>query len=506
MEQKPSQRQIQSEKSEIMRGDLRTENNDYLTQEERNEARQFKKCRRIFNKLPNSLKKSSEESHVEANMHIDQSEEFKKGSSDPPSLTASSEECYLSSQKSVKQTHEGSNANPWIAQTNKDNHPSQDENDSSSITCHKADGKSAKVNPFGADVDADSARFKESISKNSLEALDLDKLQQDSVKLFTERDESPISSSKYRSSLAGEYYSIIWEKSKKTMKELNVQQKFIDFQIKIYSEAEEKGCDKIYAISPYKVLFYCKGYGSFYTNCFLKIPDASKMTILSKKLKNLGAFFDQTFPRRVKVLEIGNCNRDCILRNHKLNQIVRISSAVKKEICFWSFQINEKHLKRFLAAFRHVETVGFKKSNLLVPRVPDFSLALKGSKIRVLKFDKSVISSRRNDLTNPGEVKNLVQGLATSPDLKEDLQEFHIKEWKFEGDLQERFEEEFAKKFVNSFAEGFKTQFGENFTKNYGGTLVDAMKGKFSKEFVSDYVADLLETNEFEEAEVVDEE
>ncbi|CAI2386631.1 unnamed protein product [Moneuplotes crassus] len=460
MEQKPSQMQVQSENQGIMRRDPSAQASSSLSGVQSIKSLSVEEITLNFDEIPNSSKKISKESHVEANMNMHQSEEGKKASSDSPSLIASSEECYLSSQKSVKQTNEGSNANPWITETSKDNRPSQDENDSSVKTCHKADCKSAKVNPFGADVDADSARFKESISKNSLEALDKDELKEEnSVNPFKKRDESTISSSKFRPSRAGMYYSAIWDKSKCIMKELNVQQKYLDIQRKAYSGLEGDMCEEICIESPQKFEIYRDGNFTCYKTCFLKIPDVNRIATEFVKSKDSLAFFSQTFAEKSEILRHTFSRERMYSSQPYFASGLENNSAVEKEIVFSVCRFNERQLKRSLAAFRHIETIEFNSCTFLVPRVPDLSLALKASKVKELKFCYSVVSSSDDEFTNPGELENLIKGFTTSPDLMQSLQQLKFRDWEIEEELPENFEESFTKKFENSFGKRIEITF-----------------------------------------------
>ncbi|CAI2386848.1 unnamed protein product [Moneuplotes crassus] len=452
MEQKANQMQVQSDNSVIEREDPSTEKSVGITQEQSNDSLLVKVIPRNFDELPNSHNTSSEKPGVEANMHIALNEEDKKDSLDMPSSIDSSKTSSLSSKNFLKQTHGSWNINPWAEQTRKGKSPNQDKSEASCTISQKDDCKPSRVHPFGVYVDADIANFRETISKNSFDTIDQEEhKEEDSVNPVTKGYESSPSSSKCRSNQADMYYSTIWGRSEYIMIELNVQQKYRDFQSKVCSDVKENGCDDIYLATSLKFECYRNGSLAWYKHRFLRIPDKNQIMIESKRFNALGVFLFQNFPRRVQTCWLYYPLDDCLLPNHILPQILRFSSSVKKEICFCGFQFNEKQLKRFLAAFRHVEIVEFYGCTLLVPRVPDFSLALKGSKIRVLRFTYISFSRKFNYFTGPNELKNLIEGLATSPDLKKSLQEFHLEGSRFEKELLEVCEETVTQIFVKYF-------------------------------------------------------
>ncbi|CAI2358863.1 unnamed protein product [Moneuplotes crassus] len=461
-----------------MRGDLSAETSSDITQKQSNEGWSIPEIARNFYEFPNYLKKSFEESHDEASVHMGQIEEDKEGSSDPSSMTGTSEDTYISLQEPVKERTRCWDTNPWKLKASKAKFdaicssagnnqstqlikpPNQNESVPSNTTCQKADGKSRKVNPFGVYVDADCTRLKESVSESSFDIPDQDELKEEnSVNPFTKKYESTISSNKFRPSRAGMYYSTIWEKSKCIMKELNVQQKYVDIQRNAYPDFGGNVEEEIYIESPHGFEL-CRDTGCVnYKNCFLRFPYGNKIMTLSEKLKDLCIFLSQTFPRRVKSCDIYFPESECAPPNHILPQILKINSAVEKEISFSVYRFNERHFKRSLAAFRHIENIEFNSCTLLVPRVPDLSLALKGSKIKELKFCHSVVSSSDDEFTNPGELENLIKGFTTSPDLMQSLQQLKFQDWEIEEELPENFEESFTKKFENSFGKRIEITF-----------------------------------------------
>ncbi|CAI2387115.1 unnamed protein product [Moneuplotes crassus] len=499
MEQKTSKMQVQPKSSDNMTGDLSTQKNAEITEKEPNENLLVQETMQNFDELPYSLRKNSEDSHAEARINMAQIEEGKEDSPALLSLAGGSEKIYLPSKKTVKKTARCWNVNPWQSKASKDKFDeicsfvdnnqstqliksqSQGENEPSSITCHKACGKYSKINPFKVSLDAGSTRFKETISKNSLATFDQDGHKEvDSVKPLPNSDESTISLRKPSFKQIDEHYSTTSDKSKRVKNELKVQQKHVDFQNKVYPDPKGNWRDKVFINSPhnfeicgsYYSISYSENLNNFFPShdiiplcatCFLKLPDSNEIEVEIEKSKGLTIFLSQTFPRKVKTCTIHDTSGDDITQGHAYAQILRISSAVEKEIIFKGFELKEKHLKRFLAAFRHVETVELTMCHLLVSRVPDLSLALKGSKIRVLKFDYTVFRSNNFRWSDPLSLKNFIDGLATSPDLKQNLQEFHIGDRRFEElGLLDIFEETITKIFADSLGKRIALKFIQN--------------------------------------------
>ncbi|CAI2386094.1 unnamed protein product [Moneuplotes crassus] len=503
MKQKANQMQVQSDHSVFEREDPRAQRSSGIIEHQSNESLPVKEIPRNFDKLPNSHNTRSEKSDVEVNMQMALNKEDKKDSLDMPSSIDSSKTINLSSKTSCKQTHGPWNINPWAEQTRKGKSPSQDKSEASCTISEKDDRKPSRVHPFGVDVDADIAHFRETISKNSFDTIDQEEhKEEDSVNPVTKGYESSPSSSKCRSNQADMYYSTIWGRSEYIMIELNVQQKYIDFQNEVYSNDKGNGSNNIYLPASRKFECYRNGYYAWYRNKFLRIPDKNQISIESERLKDLGVFLSQTFPRRVQNCCLYYPLDDCLPPNNILPQILRFSFSVKKEISFCGFQFNEKHLKRFLAAFRHVETVEFDHCSLLVPRVPDLSLALKGSKIRALEFICNSFTRECNYSIDINKLENLIEGLGTSPDLKESLQKFHFQDCGLDEEMQEEYQKTIEKDIPNLLKES-ETKFGVNYANIMISEGESKLKESVSKGIFLKFMTNLLRINGLEHTKVI---
>ncbi|CAI2371814.1 unnamed protein product [Moneuplotes crassus] len=113
-------------------------------------------------------------------------------------------------------------------------------------------------------------------------------------------------------------------------------------------------------------------------------------------------------------------------RCNYLNSLTTLSSKVVREINFSQFSIGLPQLKRLVAAFRHVRTLWLTHCRLSIPSVPDLSKALKNCQIQVIDLEGSGDSDCSDWENNFDEFENLVQGLASSSDLRLSLEEVYV--------------------------------------------------------------------------------
>ncbi|CAI2386127.1 unnamed protein product [Moneuplotes crassus] len=106
------------------------------------------------------------------------------------------------------------------------------------------------------------------------------------------------------------------------------------------------------------------------------------------------------------------------IKHLSLNPLVRLSSKVAQRVSLHRFCIGFPQLKRLVGAYKHVRSLGFMFCRLSIPSVPDFSKALINCQIQELNLGGSGDSSLSDWDSNFDQFKNLVQGLASSPDLK----------------------------------------------------------------------------------------
>ncbi|CAI2387785.1 unnamed protein product [Moneuplotes crassus] len=266
-------------------------------------------------------------------------------------------------------------------------------------------------------------------------------------------------------------YRHLTQKSRSEMvqKELDLLKRHEDLQAKVYPEFGDSCVSDIELTKPHRFLYTEEFLVAFYKNCLMDIPGSAMIWIHLKKTKDLRIFFSHNFPRKCNSLVIDRLESGHISLDHLLPQISRISPRLSVEICFMHFYINEKQLKRILAASRHVEILEISWCELHIPRVPDLSHGLKGATMEKIKLLHCRFSGCSNAWTKSKELKNLIKGLATSSDFKQSLGEFHFDGSEFGKDFEEIFEE----RFINSFAKQFGKDLGAKFTAEFGEKFMD---------------------------------
>ncbi|CAI2371617.1 unnamed protein product [Moneuplotes crassus] len=113
-------------------------------------------------------------------------------------------------------------------------------------------------------------------------------------------------------------------------------------------------------------------------------------------------------------------------RSNYLKPLLNLSFKVVQQVTFYNFCIAFSQLKRLVAAYKHVRDFTLYHCSLSIPRVPNFSKALTNCKIQQLNLNgsKGLYKSYREN--NLYEFKNLIQGLASSPDLRSSLKDVYI--------------------------------------------------------------------------------
>ncbi|CAI2371881.1 unnamed protein product [Moneuplotes crassus] len=149
----------------------------------------------------------------------------------------------------------------------------------------------------------------------------------------------------------------------------------------------------------------------FDINCFSLYRFASK----NRRFVN---FLQSSFSNKIKDLGFCSSGQRDLKRSNYLNSLTGLSSRVVRKVDFRHFRIGLPQLKRLVAAFRHVRTLGLTYCRLSIPSVPDLLKALKNCQIQEIVLEGSGKSDISDWENNFEEFKNLVQGLASSPDLR----------------------------------------------------------------------------------------
>ncbi|CAI2371889.1 unnamed protein product [Moneuplotes crassus] len=137
-------------------------------------------------------------------------------------------------------------------------------------------------------------------------------------------------------------------------------------------------------------------------------------------------FLQSSFPNKIKELDFWPSDEMDLKRSNYLNSLTTLSSKIVQRVNFEHFSIGLPQLKRLVAAFRHVRTLELVDCRLSIPSVPDLSKALKNCQIQEINLERSGGLDRSDWKNNFDELENLVQGLASSPDLKLSLEEVFV--------------------------------------------------------------------------------
>ncbi|CAI2363730.1 unnamed protein product [Moneuplotes crassus] len=132
----------------------------------------------------------------------------------------------------------------------------------------------------------------------------------------------------------------------------------------------------------------------------------------------------QSFPKKLNGLWVFSIKKEQSPLAKYFNSIIRISHTVSKEVRFSEIQISQFQLKRLIVSFKHVKVFALSDCNLSLSMVPDFSHALKHTKIR--KLELLYYQTDENWKTAPEVCMKLLQGLATSQDFLSSLRKLSI--------------------------------------------------------------------------------
>ncbi|CAI2372054.1 unnamed protein product [Moneuplotes crassus] len=144
------------------------------------------------------------------------------------------------------------------------------------------------------------------------------------------------------------------------------------------------------------------------------------------KNKHLVDFFEFSFPNKTNMLSLWNNHGFNLNRSNYFNSLLRLSSKVVHEVRLMFFSIRLPQLKKLMAAFKHVKVMRFDSCELSIPDVPNLSKALKNCQIQELDLSEDEDSDVYFLRDNFDQFKNLVQGLASSPDLSLSLKTVNI--------------------------------------------------------------------------------
>ncbi|CAI2369246.1 unnamed protein product [Moneuplotes crassus] len=178
--------------------------------------------------------------------------------------------------------------------------------------------------------------------------------------------------------------------------------------------------------------------------CPLKIFNIYNIYLFAIKHENkdILKFLDSSFPSKVNFLLIPLHYQMETNIGFYFNSLMRLGPRIIKHVIFFYFKLNLPQLKRLMASYKHVKCLGLQNCKLSIPTVPDFSKALKNCQIQDLNLSETGGPFKSDWKNNLKEFKNLVQGLASSPDLRLNLTTVRIESCRIKNEeAQEIFAE-----------------------------------------------------------------
>ncbi|CAI2372003.1 unnamed protein product [Moneuplotes crassus] len=177
---------------------------------------------------------------------------------------------------------------------------------------------------------------------------------------------------------------------------------------------------------------------------YLKFFDINHIRFVGFDSKNkvFADLLESLFPNKTNELCFYPQNVMNLNRSNYLNSLLRLSSKVVQQVIFGNFGIGLPQLKRLVAAYKHVRELILMDCKLSIPSVPDLSKALINCQIQKLYLGGCGSSNFSDWENNLNQFKNLVQGLASSPNLKSSLKEVNIFDCRVNQDKAEQIFDE----------------------------------------------------------------
>ncbi|CAI2378844.1 unnamed protein product [Moneuplotes crassus] len=159
----------------------------------------------------------------------------------------------------------------------------------------------------------------------------------------------------------------------------------------------------------------------------IAIPDMNSVYIGRQKykIKDFCTLFRCSFPNKTSkfTLHYG----DLVPFPRYFTDFIRIAPRIEHTVTLHDLIINRKQLKRLFAALKHLRLLKLIRVKFTVPEIPDFSVALKNTKLEELDFMRCGQLNRCDwKKKNKHEFGNLIKGLATSDDMKKSLKSISV--------------------------------------------------------------------------------
>ncbi|CAI2370483.1 unnamed protein product [Moneuplotes crassus] len=155
----------------------------------------------------------------------------------------------------------------------------------------------------------------------------------------------------------------------------------------------------------------------------LKVYDLNVVSMFNAQHKNRSVmnFMDSSFPNKIRFFFVSLRERLEPKRFYHFNSLIKLNSKISVKAQFQAFKFNDRQLKRLVSNFRHVKVLGIEFCELSIPKIPNFSKALQNCKINQLSLYGCGATHLSDWDYSLDQFKNLIKGLASSPDLKPSL-------------------------------------------------------------------------------------
>ncbi|CAI2373819.1 unnamed protein product [Moneuplotes crassus] len=161
-----------------------------------------------------------------------------------------------------------------------------------------------------------------------------------------------------------------------------------------------------------------------------KLNDIESMILkdINYESKHFSRFLDTSFPNKVDRIWIPSKDYSKSRSSRNFNRIIKISSRVLKSAGFRGFIFNFRQFKRLITSYKLVRSLVLQKCDLSIPEIPDFSSSLKNAKIEMISLIASHFGAASYGSNDHDQIINLVEGVASSPDLCRALEEIDLRD------------------------------------------------------------------------------
>ncbi|CAI2370363.1 unnamed protein product [Moneuplotes crassus] len=154
--------------------------------------------------------------------------------------------------------------------------------------------------------------------------------------------------------------------------------------------------------------------------------DVFALEITKKQSQSTHNLLASKLPEKINKFSLNIQNVFILNNSLYFKEVIRISHKILKLIEIFGFRITPPKLRRFFSSFSHVETISLYYCKLPIADATDFSGLLVNTNIWRLILSSIFFVDLNGSESNPKGFATLIKGLATSSDLKSNLQEMFI--------------------------------------------------------------------------------